>query len=77
MWQLLTGLVPDSPPQSSLCEFIRVDGRHQQFWTYGGLVEKQPGETNYHDPQLAQVVAWCMGEHIHLSYLGIYQIFDS
>lgn len=62
MWQLVTGFAPDTPPQSSISGFVRPDGGRQQFWTYGGLVQAKIPETDFHDPALTQLIAWCMGE---------------
>lgn len=62
MWQLITGLAPDTPPESSLSGFARRGSAQPQFWTYGGLLQTECDETSFHERELTQVVAWCMGE---------------
>lgn len=61
MWQLITGFMPDTPPQSARCGFILPDGNLKEFWTYGALLLEDNSDNNLVDAGLRNMVSWCMG----------------
>lgn len=66
MWQIMTGFMPDTPPQPSKMNFT-YKGEAISIWTYGGLVvndtRPEEGYDGFYDRPLRELIAWCMGEY--------------
>lgn len=66
MWQMITTMRSDNPPQCSQDTFPPTatsnDRDDKDIWNYGGLLLQNLPETRVYEDQLLRTVARCMGE---------------